>query len=263
MLLVSLSPILVFAEPSFELHSNQKQIGVSDSFLVYGKVSDVTPYSEVNLSVVAPDGEIVYSYELTFDDDGNFKRLIHPPIHGFKIGTYTITASHPQISITNQFQFTVVGNGVASEGVMQETKSLSQLTQEKLNSDMYILANAVQGDTDIKITGKTIWTDRDVTLKVTSPNGNLITVAQVSPSSDGAFSSTIKTGGPLWNEDGMYTVTAYQGDYSELTDTVKVEIANGVVVPEFGTIAIMILAMSIISLIVFSAKSRLSLTPRL
>lgn len=255
-------PIIAFAEPSFELHSNQNQIGASDSFLVYGKVSNVASYSKVNLSVVAPDGETVYSYELTFDNDGNFKRLIHPPIYGFKVGTYTVVASHPQIPITNQLQFTVVGDGVASEGIMKETKSPSQLTQEKLNSDMYILANAVQGDTDIKITGKTVWTDRDVTLKVTSPNGNLITVAQVSPSSNGAFSTTIKIGGPLWNEDGMYTVTAFQGDSSELKDTVKVDIAKGMVVPEFGTIAAMILVVSMLALIVFSAKSRLSVTPR-
>jgi predicted secreted protein with PEFG-CTERM motif len=41
------------------------------------------------------------------------------------------------------------------------------------------------------------------------------------------------------------------------------EIATKQVVPEFGTIAAMILAVAIISIIAISAKSRLSIMPRL
>jgi predicted secreted protein with PEFG-CTERM motif len=41
-----------------------------------------------------------------------------------------------------------------------------------------------------------------------------------------------------------------------------VDILDGVVVPEFGTIAAMILAVAIISIIAISAKSRLSIIPR-
>jgi predicted secreted protein with PEFG-CTERM motif len=243
------------------LYSDQNQIGSYDSFLVYGKISGVEPYSKVNLSVTAPDGELVYSFNVTFDNEGNFKRLIHPPIHSFKPGDYTIVASHAQLRYTNQLQFTVVGTDVPS-GIIQESVSDSELVQ-KTNSDMYILANAVQGDVEIKIVGKTIWIDRDVTLKVSSPTGNLIAVAQITPTPNGDFSTKIQIGGPMWKEDGTYTVTAHQGDFSELTDTVKVEVSNGAVVPEFGTIAVMILAVSIISLIAFSAKSRLRITQNL
>ena len=42
----------------------------------------------------------------------------------------------------------------------------------------------------------------------------------------------------------------------------EVDIRDGVVVPEFGTIAAMILAVAIISIIAVSAKSRLSIIPR-
>jgi len=42
----------------------------------------------------------------------------------------------------------------------------------------------------------------------------------------------------------------------------EVDIKDGVVVPEFGTIAAMILAVAIISIIAISAKSRLSIIPR-
>jgi predicted secreted protein with PEFG-CTERM motif len=60
----------------------------------------------------------------------------------------------------------------------------------------------------------------------------------------------------------MYTVVAQQGSGSAFTDSVEVDIADGLVVPEFGTIAAMILAVAIISIIAISAKSRLSIVPR-
>jgi predicted secreted protein with PEFG-CTERM motif len=42
----------------------------------------------------------------------------------------------------------------------------------------------------------------------------------------------------------------------------KIEVVGTFVVPEFGTIAVMILAVAIISIIAVSAKSRLSIMPR-
>jgi predicted secreted protein with PEFG-CTERM motif len=67
----------------------------------------------------------------------------------------------------------------------------------------------------------------------------------------------------MWKEDGFYTITANQGLSSEHKQSVQVEISNGVVVPEFGPIAVMILAVAIISIIAVSSKSKLSIIPRL
>jgi len=106
-------------------------------------------------------------------------------------------------------------------------------------------------------------TDRtgDITLKVTAPNGNIISVAQISPSG-GSFMTTIETGGALWSQDGMYTISAHQGAASNYQTSADVEIVDGHVIPEFGVIAAMILAVAIISIIVITAKTRLSLVPR-
>ena len=60
----------------------------------------------------------------------------------------------------------------------------------------------------------------------------------------------------------FYTVTAQQFDDPKYTDSIEVDILDGTVVPEFGTIAAMILAVAIISIIAVSAKSRLSIIPR-
>ena len=256
LLAVSIIPLFAYAESSIELTSDQSEIHSLDSILVYGKVTGVVPYSTVNLTVTAPDGEIVYSPNLSFDGDGNFKRLIHPTLPSFKPGTYTVTASHEEISYNAQIQFTVSGKDLPSP-IIPETSS-DEI--DDIDSDLYIIADAMVGDSQINVKGKTVWIDRDVLLTVSSPSGNLITVAQVTPTTNGDFSAQINIGGPLWKEDGLYTVTAHQGDASELEDIVTVDIADGVVVPEFGTIAVMILAISIISIIAISAKTKL--TPR-
>jgi len=106
-------------------------------------------------------------------------------------------------------------------------------------------------------------TDRydDITLKVTAPNGNVVSVSQISPSS-GSFMTTIETGGALWSQDGMYTISAHLGAASNYQTSAEVEIVDGHVIPEFGVIAAMILAVAIVSIIVISAKTRLSLVQR-
>jgi len=113
-----------------------------------------------------------------------------------------------------------------------------------------------------EVTGMTDRVSQDITLKVVAPNGNVVKVAQVSPMLDGEFSAEITVGGSLWKQDGFYTVTVRQFDDPKYTASTEVDIKDGVVVPEFGTIAAMILAVAIISIIAVSAKSRLSIIPR-
>jgi len=74
--------------------------------------------------------------------------------------------------------------------------------------------------------------------------------------------TTIEVGGQLWSQDGMYTVSAQQGDASNYKTSAQVEIVDGHVIPEFGVIAAMILAVAIISIIVVTAKTKLSIVPR-
>ena len=57
----------------------------------------------------------------------------------------------------------------------------------------------------------------DVTIMVLAPNGNLVTVAQVSPSSDGNYSTTMVAGGMI-NVEGDYTVKAKWGAQANQTE---------------------------------------------
>jgi len=57
----------------------------------------------------------------------------------------------------------------------------------------------------------------DVTIMVIAPNGNLVTVAQVSPGSDGNYSTTMVAGGMI-NVEGDYTVKAKWGAQANQTE---------------------------------------------
>nr|AIF21997.1 hypothetical protein [uncultured marine thaumarchaeote SAT1000_07_E02] len=57
----------------------------------------------------------------------------------------------------------------------------------------------------------------DVTIMVIAPNGNLVTVAQVSPGSDGNYSTTMVAGGMV-NVEGDYTVKAKWGAQANQTE---------------------------------------------
>ena len=132
-----------------------------------------------------------------------------------------------------------------------------------------ITADAVLGSTTIDVSGTTLHSS-DVMLKVIAPNGNVVAIDQVTPSHNN-YSVTIGVGGGQYGQDGMYTITAvqssgshYQPDkvYEMITASTEVEVVDGHVVPEFGTIAAMILAVAIVAIIAVSAKTKLSLVPR-
>jgi predicted secreted protein with PEFG-CTERM motif len=50
-----------------------------------------------------------------------------------------------------------------------------------------------------------------VTIIVTNPIGNIVTIEQITPDSDGNFSLTINTAGNLWSSDGNYIIKAQNG----------------------------------------------------
>jgi len=150
-----------------------------------------------------------------------------------------------------------VSNVVA---VSEEAASTVETATAVATSGLSLSAGGMEGSTTIDVNGTT---DRsgDIVLTVTAPNGNIVSIDQISPSG-GSFATAIEVGGALWSQDGMYTISAQQGDASNYKTSAEVEVVDGHVIPEFGVIAAMILAVAIVSIIVVTAKTRLSLVPR-
>ena len=62
-----------------------------------------------------------------------------------------------------------------------------------------------------------------VTIKVTNPSGNIASLLQLDADSNGNYAINLNTSGPLWTENGIYTIHVQQGIQSTST-TVQVEI---------------------------------------
>ena len=233
-----------FAQDSLEIQTYTETINTLDSIIIVGSISGGRIHHPVTLTVIDPSGNILFKPLVSFGGDGTFSKVLHPPISGFEPGVYTVTATQDEISETAELTFRVVGSMSQNAGILEPLQGLS------------ISADAVQGSTLITITGVTQSREGDVTIKVTAPNGNLISVEQITPSNRGQFTLEINTGGTLWKQDGAYTVSAFQGFNSELRDSVKVEIQDGVVVPEFGSLVMIVLFVSITSIIILTSKFR-------
>jgi len=164
--------------------------------------------------------------------------------------------------------FVEVANGITERTSVTESNLETGIftpNETHVATDAGIMLDAIvieNGSTMFEVTGNTDRVSQDITLTVTAPNGNVVTIDQISPMLDGEFSAEIAVGGSLWKQDGFYTVTVQQFDDPKYTASTEVDILDGVIVPEFGTIAAMILAVAIISIIAVSAKSRLSIIPR-
>ena len=228
----------------------------------------------VVLSVTAPNGNIVSIDQISPNSDGEFSTDIGVGGNNWsQDGTYTINISTGTGSLYKSSLDVDISGGVTTETsvTIDNTVTIDETVVEYWKTDTYnstssgleMSADAVEGSTTITINGTTDRTSDAITLKVIAPNGNIVSADQISPNSDGEFSTDIGVGGSLWSQDGLYTVSAQQGSSDMYKSSVAVDIADGAVVPEFGTIAMMILVVSIASIIVLSAKGRLSITPKL
>ncbi len=239
----------------------------SDTIIVRGQTA--SQVTDITFTVTSPDGfNVLAADQVSPDAQGYYSTEFKIGPTWNQDGFYTIEAmqgvrANPLYTMSVVVE---VVNGMAIETLVTESNLETGIfvpeVEELTVKGLTMKANAMEGSTTIGISGVSDRTNLDITLKVIAPNGNVVSVEQITPSLDGKFAKDITTGGPLWSQDGFYTVVAQQGDSPDHKASVEVEIVDGVVIPEFGSIAALILAVAIISIIVVSAKSRLSIMPR-
>jgi len=219
---------------------------------------------DVTMKVTASNGNLVGVDQLAISD-GSYSTTLN--VSNLD-GTYTVSVNQGSSSKYSLSVSIDVSGGSSDSsasisnvvGAAVEEASVEETVVVTPAGGLSLTAGGVEGSTTIDISGTTDRTG-DITLTVTAPNGNIVGVSQLSPSG-GSFMSTIEVGGPLWSQDGMYKISAQQGAASNYKTSTEVEIVDGHVIPEFGVIAVMILAVAIVSIIVVTAKTRLSIVPR-
>jgi len=240
----------------------------SDTITVTGET--VSNLTDVTFRITSPSGNNVVAIgQISPDGDGKFVKEFKVGPTWAEDGLYKITVMQG-IGSNSLYTLNVlveVVNGMTERTSVTESNMEGIFTAPQNNAatDAGLMLDAIvieNGSTMFEVTGLTDRVSQDITLTVTAPNGNVVTIDQISPMLSGEFAAEIAVGGSLWKQDGFYTVTVQQFDDPKYTASTEVDILDGVVVPEFGTIAAMILAVAIISIIAVSAKSRLSIIPR-
>ena len=228
-------------------------------------VSGTSDRSDLDVTIILKSGNGIHDVAQTSISGGSYSASFN--VSNLSDGTYTIAANQGPSS-----KYSLSVDVDVSDGTSNSSVSISNVVGAAVEASveetvvvtpaggLSLTAGGVEGSTTIDISGTT---DRngDITLTITAPNGNIVGVSQLSPSG-GSFASTVEVGGPLWSQDGMYTISAHQGKASNYQTTAEVEVVDGHVIPEFGVIAVMILAVAIVSIIVVTAKTRLSIVPR-
>jgi predicted secreted protein with PEFG-CTERM motif len=226
-------------------------------------VSGTSDRSDLDVTIVLKSGNGIHDVAQASVSDGSYSASFN--VSNLSDGAYTITANQGPSSKYNLSVSIDVSDG-SSDSSASVSNQVAAAEEDAGSVEvtsaggLSLTAGGVEGSTTIDVSGTT---DRsvDITLKVIAPNGNVVSVSQISPSG-GSFMTTVETGGALWSQNGMYTISAFQGAASNYQTSAEVEIIDGHVIPEFGVIAVMILAVAIVSIIVVTAKTKLSIVPR-
>ena len=240
---------------------------------------------QISLIIQSPNGNLVALDQMTVGSDKQFSTEIKL---GGKLmkqeGTYTIKVQYGEQSITTSFEF----GGVIDmpENVLEET--IVEDTVEDTVEDIVMEDPAIV-DSIVTATTLTIQDSTDLILyeitngKITNVIPDLDAVSlliDIEAIDDGSITLTIPRSvldaTINDNDDEFFVlVDGEEVDFEEITTSTdrtltieflagseQIEIIGTFVIPEFGTIAALILAVAIISIIAISAKSRLSIPSR-
>jgi len=109
------------------------------------------------------------------------------------------------------FALSLLSYGI-SDAAYAAVEPLSVITEEFYGEGDIITISGLVKNFDASDPQKSM----DVSIQIFAPNGNLATIAQVTPSSDGNYSTTFKAGGMI-SVEGDYTVKAKWGAQSNQT----------------------------------------------
>jgi predicted secreted protein with PEFG-CTERM motif len=238
----------------------------SSVITVTGQVDPIAEGSEVTFIVqrLNPVG-ITHIDQISVNSDGSFSTTISTATPTMKYdGTYIINAKYVDvettvsIELTNAMEASETGTPVTGTAVTGTT-----VTGPSGESFYKLGAGQIEYDMTCNATPAFFANADDDSI-----------VIYLDPTDDGIITVTLHEELIKPFEDGTFVVIVdnqAMQDFTQIGNTLtipcvagteKIEIHGSWAIPEFGVIAAMILAVAIVSIIVVTAKTRLSLVPR-
>jgi len=253
-----------FAAFTITIETDKDVYDHSSVITVTGQTEPVDPNSEVSIQVWAPNGNLVDIAQVSVNSDGNFSAMFNTTSWGSD-GTYMIKAKYgiladttTSVELTNAIEVSETGTAVTGTAVTGTAvtgtagESLHKLMPGQIEYD--ITCNAIPAF-------------------FANANDDSI-VIYLDPTDDGILTIALHEELIKPFEDGTFVVIVdnqVMQDFTQVGNTLtipcvagteKIEIHGSWAIPEFGVIAAMILAVAIVSIIVVTAKTRLSIVPR-
>ncbi len=258
-----------FAAFSITMDTDKSVYDHATIITITGHVDPVDPGSAVSLMCKSPVGGVCGIQQLDVNDDGSFSATINTSTALMKYdGTYLIDAHYVDakttvsVELTNALETYEDGTTVAGTAVAGTTITG---TLETDDGTLYELGT---GQIEYAVT-----CNATPSFYVNADDNSI--VIHIEPTNNGVLTVTLHEELIKPFEDGTFVVIVdnqEMEDYSQLGNTLtipclagteKIEIHGSWAIPEFGVIAAMILAVAIVSIIVVTAKTRLSIVPSL
>jgi predicted secreted protein with PEFG-CTERM motif len=230
--------------------------GHNDMIMVTGQVANESGFP-VTLTVISPLNSIVTIDQIVVAEDGTFETTLNTAGAMWKYdGTYTIKVNYGSAEKSNSAQVELTG-GVAYTPTYTTPTDNKQCGAKELSANGQCIPFSISGG---MVTSATLNTnDNSIVIMINAEDDGTLTVSPSATVQEGIF--MVLVDGEECNETECQIV----GNKVTImfpAGAETIEIIGTHVIPEFGTIAAMILAVAIISIIAVSAKSRLSIIPR-
>jgi len=237
-----------------------------DKILVTGKVVNVLQ-GDISMRVVAPNGNTVGLGQFSVGPDRTFSAELTAGGPLWKSdGTYTVIVQYGNHESTTEFGFTGAGSGSGSgtvPGDAMETFPVDAGEQGTFSVSYSITGGSI---TSITASGESnslvimIDATDDGELTITLPRDVIDARMDVREGDDDQF--YVLVDGEERDFEETKTDTDRTLTIGFFADSEEIEIIGTWAIPEFGTIAALILATAVAAIIAVSARSRLSIMPK-
>lgn len=251
---LALQPI--YADDGITIETDSDVYNHSSMIILTGYITAVDQNEvPVTIMVISPNGNIATIAQVSVNADGVFSTTFNTAGNAMKYdGTYQIQASYGFIETAISIELT---NAIES-AMTSDTNEIAETTIEDAIRD---------GQINYTIDGGVITSffangdENSIVLYVKATDDGILNISLhediIKPFDDGTYFVTVNS---EESQDFEQIVNELSIPFN--ADTEKITIFGGWAIPEFGTIAIMILVVAIVSIIALSAKTKLSIIPR-
>ena len=235
--------------------TDKTSYGHNDMIMVKGQVANIDSGFPVTVTVVSPLNSIVTVDQLTVSENGSFETTLNTGGAIWKYdGTYTIKVNYGSAEKSNSAQVELMG-GVAYTPSYETQTPSKQCGPGDLSASGQCVPFSISGGT---VTSAAINSDdNSIIININAKDDGVLTITPSKTVQDGIF--MVLVDGEEWDD---VEIVANKVTVMFPAGAEQIEVFGTFVIPEFGAIAMMVLAVAIISIVAISARSRLSIMPR-